>query len=176
MVPEAVHASPGARPRVVVLACGNPSRGDDGLGPALLDRLEAAAPGLAHRCDLALLSDFQFQVEHALDLEGRDLALFIDASVACAAPCELQRLVPAPDGSFTTHALSPAAVLHVYQGIRGQEPPPSYLLGIRGLAFELGAPLGPQALAHLEAAWSLLRRLLEDPRPEAWDALSLARA
>lgn len=172
---DGVRGSQGARPRVVVLACGNPSRGDDGLGPTLLDRLEACAPGLADHCDLALLSDFQFQVEHALDLEGKDMALFIDASVAGAAPCGLHRLAPEPDGSFTTHALSPSAVLYVYRGIRGQEPPPAYLLGIRGVGFELGAPLSPQAAAHLEAAWSLLRRLLEDPRPEAWDALSLAQ-
>jgi hydrogenase maturation protease len=162
------------RKKVVVIGCGNPSRGDDGLGPALLDRLEALGPSLADRCDLALINDFQLQVEHALDLEGRDLALFLDASVACAAPFAFHRLVPIPDFTYTTHALSPAAVLQVYREIHDAEPPPAYVLSVRGQRFDLGAGLGPEAAEHLAAAWGLLRQLLEDPSREAWDELSLA--
>ncbi len=165
-----------ARPRVVVLGYGNPSRGDDGLGPALAARLADRAAALADRCDLEVLEDFQLQVEHALDLEGRDLALFLDASVAAPAPCAFQRLRPRADATTTTHELSPAAVLQVYRDIHGTEPPPSYLLSVRGRSFELGAPLGAEASRHLEAAWLLLQRLLEDPRLQAWESLGASAA
>lgn len=149
-------------PRVLVFGYGNPSRGDDGLGPALLERLEG--------CDC--LTDFQLQVEHALDLKDRDLVLFVDASVACPAPFRLSRLRPARDTSYTTHAVSPAAVLEVYRQLHGQEPPPCYLLSIRGDRFELGEDLSPAAIARLAAAQDLVARLLSEPSAEAWDALT----
>lgn len=159
------------RPRVVVFGYGNPSRGDDGLGPALAGRLAGWAAAVADRCELEVIEDFQLQVEHALDLEDRDLALFLDASVAAAAPWTFRRLRPQADPTTTTHELSPAAVLQVYRDIHGSPPPPSYLLSVRGLSFGLGAPLGPEARRHLESAWLLLQRLLEDPSREAWDGL-----
>ena len=62
---------------LLVIAVGNRSRGDDALGPALLDGLrDDAAIGVD------LLEEFQLQVEHALDLVGRRGVLFVDASRA----------------------------------------------------------------------------------------------
>ena len=56
---------PHPAPRLVI-GIGNPSRGDDAIGPLAVERLEALAlPGVE------LLTDFQLQVEHALDLIGR---------------------------------------------------------------------------------------------------------
>ena len=75
---------------VVVFAVGNPSRGDDALGPLLMDWLaEQARPGVH------LVSDFQLQIEHALDLEGHQLALFIDAGTGTPAPFEFRETGPA---------------------------------------------------------------------------------
>ncbi len=54
--------------------------------------------------------------------------------------------------SFTTHALSPQALLQVFRAVQGSEPPPCTLLAIRGERFVLGEPPSPAALAHLAAA------------------------
>ena len=151
----------------VVFGYGNPSRGDDALGPLLLERAEAwleEQPGL----DVTTVGDFQLQIEHALDLQGRALALFLDADAACAPPCALRRAQPNQDASYTTHELSPQAVLMVYRQVTGQEPPPAFILSVRGEQFELGAPLSPAAERHLEAAWALLRKVLMDARAEIW--------
>lgn len=62
---------------ILIIGIGNPSRGDDALGPLAIERLEAL--------DLAgveLLTDFQLQVEYALDLAGRRRVIFVDASVS----------------------------------------------------------------------------------------------
>ena len=97
---------------LLIFGYGNPSRGDDALGPLLLERLQAEpSPGVEY------LTDFQLQVEHALDLEGPDLVLFIDAHLSCKAPFEFAQLQAESDRSYTTHAMSPAAVLQVYQDI-----------------------------------------------------------
>lgn len=151
----------------VLFGYGNPSRGDDALGPLLLDRAEAwaAAHPEAH---LELVGDFQLQIEHAEDLRGRSVALFLDADATCPPPFQFRRVLPALDGSYTTHELSPGAVLHVFGAITGQAPPPAFVLSVRGLQFDLGAPLSPAAGAHGEAAWALLRDLLADPCPASW--------
>jgi hydrogenase maturation protease len=151
----------------VLLGYGNPSRGDDALGPRLLERAEA---WLAEHPELevATVADFQLQIEHALDLKDRDLALFLDADAACPGPYAFASVAPARDDSYTTHELSPGAVLQVFRQVEGAAPPPAYILSVRGERFDLGEPLSPEAEAHLEAAWAFLQGLLEDPRPAAW--------
>jgi hydrogenase maturation protease len=145
--------SDGVRP-LLVFAWGNPSRGDDALGPALLDLL-ASRQEHGEYVHVELLGDFQLQVEHALDLQGRQRVLFVDASVSALAPCDLSVLHPQRDSSYSTHAMSPAAVLAVYEQISAGPPPPAFLLSIRGYEFELGQSLSPQAQANLQAGYIL---------------------
>ena len=141
---------PGGAP-LLVLAVGNPSRGDDALGPLAAQRLaELALPGVE------VLTDFQLQVEHALDLLGRSAVVFVDATAGGDAPYELRPLAPAADASHTSHSLSPAAVLDAYRRLTGAEPPPARLLAIRGHEFALGAPLSRAASANLRAALTAL--------------------
>ena len=146
----------------VILACGNPSRGDDALGPLLLARLDAwlAEAGIAD--EFELIEDFQFQVEHALDLEERRAALFIDAGAGTPAPFMLLPLCPDDTPGHSTHAISPAAVLAVFQRVVGGAPPPASVLCVRGERFELGEALSPAASAHLEAAWLRLQAFCHD--------------
>jgi hydrogenase maturation protease len=152
---------------VLVFAWGNQSRGDDGLGPALFEQLEAGR--LAGKLPgVDLLTDYQLQVEHALDLQGRERVLFVDASMTAAAPFEFSLLQPERDLSYTTHAMSPAAVLAVYQQVQQQPPPDSFLLSIRGYDFELGAPLSVRAEEHLQAAHSFVSALLAAPPDVDW--------
>ena len=140
----------GVRP-LLVFAWGNPSRGDDALGPALLEMLESRQ-AQGEFAGVELLTDFQLQVEHALDLQGRELVLFIDASVSAQAPYELHPLQAERDASYTTHAMSPGSVLAVYAQINDEPSPPAFMLSIRGYEFELGEPLSQQARANLQDA------------------------
>ena len=140
---------------VLIFTYGNPSRGDDALGPAMFDLLEAHKPG-----NVDLLTDFQLQIEHAADLEQRQYILFVDASVTCEAPFELQELQAERDKSFTTHAMSPASVLAVYKQINRSDPPPAYLLAIRAYEFGLGKEMSEKARINLEQAYNYL---LEQP-------------
>lgn len=150
-------------PKLLIFGYGNPSRGDDALGPLLLERLAAR-----RFPDTEYLTDFQLQVEHALDLEDRELVLFIDAHLSCRPPWEFTRLEPMCDASYTTHAMSPAAVLQVYREIKGQEPPPAFLLSIRGECFALNEGLGSSARLHLEAASVFAESLCARPDPTVW--------
>jgi hydrogenase maturation protease len=142
------------QPPVLVIAVGNPSRGDDALGPELAARLEAAAlPGVE------VITEFQLQVENALDLVGRELVVFVDAGTGTPAPFDLHRAGPAAEFLHTSHAISPEAVLATYERIIGSGAPESWVLCVRGESFELGEALTPAAAGHLEAAWLRLREI-----------------
>ena len=157
---------------VVVFAVGNPSRGDDALGPLLAERFAAALRDLGRAAEFELVEDFQLQVEHALDLQGRALALFVDAGTGTPAPYDFRPIAPAAGYGHTTHALAPEAVLHVYRQTEEAEPPPAFLLCVRGESFELGEGLSPPAACHLEAALDLLGELARRPSAEDWGRLA----
>jgi hydrogenase maturation protease len=152
---------------LLIFAYGNPSRGDDALGPLLIEHLQ-----ILNLEGIEMLTDFQLQVEHAYDLQGRERVLFIDASVSCESPYTFSRLFAQKDPSYTTHVMSPMAVMHVYQELYG-DPPPSYLLQVRGESFELGESLSPQAEVNLQSSLDLLRRLCSESNLQEWDRLSL---
>jgi len=175
---------------LLVLAVGNPSRGDDALGPMLLEALHAE--GIDGDGQVELLGDFQLQIEHVIDLRGRRAVLFVDAArpgavgrqdgagrtqtrgpaatgadaEAVGAPRDgdaaspalaLARLTPAPALPVLSHALEPAAVLHVAQRL-GERVPPAWQLAIEGEAFELGAGLSAAARARLPLALAQARQ------------------
>ena len=153
-------------PKLLIIGYGNPGRGDDALGPELLSRIEAdALPGI--ECQ----SDMQLQVEYVTDLENRELILFIDADASCAAPFHFSQISAEKDDSYTSHAMTPHAVLHAYQQVFGMQAPPTFLLRIRGYQFELGESLSEEASANLTDATLFLRQLSKDPDISQWQAL-----
>ena len=148
--------------RLVVFGWGNDARGDDGLGPLLLERVaQACWP------DVTTIEDFQLQIEHALDLEGAEMALFLDAGRDTPAPFAFREIAARRDASHTTHALSPEAVLDVFARL-GRAAPPSFVLCVRGERFELGEGLSDPARERLGAAWEFVKRLMRERSLEAW--------
>ena len=143
---------------ILVFPYGNPSRGDDALGPAMYELIEEQQQKAGLLNDVALLTDFQLQIEHATDLQHRQRVVFIDASLTASPPYEFHPVLPAQDLSYTTHAMSPAAILSVYQQIYRRSPPSAYMLSIRGYTFELGEPLSSRAGSNLQTAFEFVMR------------------
>lgn len=156
------------RAPVVVFAVGNPSRGDDAIGPELCARLAAWLAEQQLSEQVELIEDFQLNIEHALDLPGRALALFIDAGENTPAPFLFQQIFPAALIGHSTHALPPAAVLQVFRQMYGPEVPPAFLLCVRGESFGLGEPLTRMTAERIESAFALLKALLRQPQAALW--------
>lgn len=158
---DGLTASPSSGPPAscLLLAWGNRSRGDDALGPLLLDRiqhwLEQQLP--AYRQFVVCVEDQQLQIEHVLDLQGRQAVLFIDAAIGLSEPFETTAINPCRDSSFSSHALSPQALLQAYQDVLGTSPPSCQLLGLRAGQFSLDSAPSPRALADLDLAEAWLR-------------------
>ena len=138
---------------ILLFGYGNLGRGDDALG-VLLQEAIAALQLPRVEC----LTDMQLQVENIADLVGRERILFVDADVSCAAPYLLEKLTAQQDDSYTSHALTPAALLHAFRQVYGMDAPPTQVLHIRGYAFELGDDLSLKARENLAQALSLIKQ------------------
>ncbi len=146
------------RAPILVIGVGNPSRGDDAIGPLLLEQLRAemARGGAEEQSAIELLDAYQLQPEHALDLHGRQRVIVVDASHSAPAPFVVTAVTADPSHAFSTHSLSPAALAAVYQRLYGTAPG-LRVLAIRGERFGLGEGLSASAAANLEAALAWLR-------------------
>lgn len=145
---------------ILVFGVGNPSRGDDALGPRLIERLQAlqADGGLS---GVDLLTDFQLQIEHTLDLRGRERAIIVDAAIGLDGAFRLTPVEPASVLSWTTHSLTPAALASLFGSLFGT-PPRLEELAIGAAAFALGDALSALAARNLEPA---IMRLIAELEP-----------
>jgi hydrogenase maturation protease len=165
--PVTDHFSVAVKP-VLVIAIGNPSRGDDALGPLLADTI---AEQFTHSA-VEWMVEFQLQVEHIYDVDNRDLVLFVDAGVGISEPLQFERVFPDSDACLFSHALPPGALIYHYLTLlKPSRPACCYLLRIKGADFDLGASLSPVAVSSFEKAQSLVRDLLEHPVTAYWDLL-----
>lgn len=158
--PSTKEFTPTVRP-VLVFGYGNPSRGDDALGPLLIECLEGRqrTGGLE---EVHLLTDFQLQVEHALDLQGRDQVIFVDAAAEGSEPFALTRIHPEPAVGYSTHAMTPGAVLRIFEQVTRKSAPLARLLAIRGYCFDFGESLSDAASANLRKAIDVLLPLVRN--------------
>ncbi len=144
----------------LVIGCGNPSRGDDGLGLELTQLLERdAASGLVPD-NFDTLVDFQLQIEHTTEFAGRELLLFLDAGIETEPPFEHAQITARMDRSYSSHNLSPQALLEVYRKAFASPVPRSISVVIRGYHFDLGCEIDPRCSPHLQQARDFCHLLL----------------
>lgn len=116
--------------RILVFGYGNPSRQDDGLGPALAAAFEEMdLPGVV------VDSNYQLTVEDAATVAEYDVAVFVDAATEGLEPFSLEPIVPRPNPSFSTHSVRPEAVMSLAHELFDAKTA-GFVLAIRGYAFE----------------------------------------
>ena len=149
-------------PALTVLAWGNISRGDDGAGPLLAEKIQQL-----NLDGVVLQEDMQLNIEHVMDLQSLTPVLFIDASCKPDNGFLLEKIAAEPDNSYSTHSVSPAALLHLFEKTNGHSAPEAFLLHISGKEFELGSSVSQHTQLALDQAWEYLQDLFILPR-EQW--------
>ena len=139
-----------------MIALGNPLRGDDGAGPAVLHALEGRVPDGVRlaRCggDPAELLDL---------LDGAERVVIVDAVRTGAPPGALHRLdaaagpLPARSAGHSTHGLGLADGLELARAL-GRLPASALVVGIEAAGDEPGGALSPQVAAAIEPAAALV--------------------
>lgn len=137
--------------KILLIGYGNPGRLDDGLGPALAAKIEARPVE-----GLSVDSDYQLTVENAFDISRYELVIFADASVKGEEPFSFQTVQAKSPMSFSTHSVSPEAVLFLAKTMF-QAQTKAYLLGIRGYEFNaFEERLSDGAKKNLELAYQFI--------------------
>jgi len=135
----------------LVIGIGNRLRGDDGIGPALVESLEER-PGLERHVVHQLTPDLAPRFGEA------DRVLFVDAAID-RRELDLDRLAPS-EARGIGHALCPAAFLDLAARLYDAAPP-AWLLSVPGSDFEIGEALSPEAAARLPEARRRIEAWLE---------------
>ncbi len=153
--------------QALVLTCGNPQRGDDGIAEQVGKALSAGF------CDantkVCCLQQWLPEMAEAISEAG--LLIFIDASAELE-PGEVrsQPVKPcaASPQSFT-HSMSPATLLALAKQLYGSAPSLAYLVTIGGASFELSEQLTDAARHAIPVALDQVKALLSGvslPDPE----------
>lgn len=136
----------------VVIGIGNDSRQDDGLGWALLDKIDKE-----FREETELVYRYQLNIEDADLIKDAECVLFVDAceddlnSGSVLEPCTANGEI-----TYTTHALSPSAVLALCQQVYNENPR-AFVLKMQGYEWELRSGLTEGGKKNLEEAFKLYR-------------------
>jgi hydrogenase maturation protease len=142
----------GAAVKAVVIAVGNPYRGDDGAGLAFAQLLAGRVPeGVA-------VVECEQEPTRLLDAwQGADAALVVDAVQSGAAAGTIHRFdasaLPVPASAFraSTHAFSVGEAVELARAL-GRLPPRVLVYGIEGAEFQAGSGLSEPVQAALPKA------------------------
>jgi hydrogenase maturation protease len=136
----------------VVIGVGNPDRGDDGVGPAVLARVEARLPAAAR--PVCLLGDDPAAIMEAW--QGAPHAVVVDAMLSGAVPGTVRRFdaggsaLPVEVGLPSTHALGAGAAIEMAR-VLGRLPARLTVYGVEAGGFTTGAGLSQAVAAAVPA-------------------------
>ncbi|MBF0503684.1 MAG: hydrogenase maturation protease [Candidatus Omnitrophica bacterium] len=146
----------GDKPRnILVIGVGNPMRSDDGVGPYVVECIEARRlKGVKVRVTQQLHVE---DLESMLDFEK---VILVDASVA-GQPIDIRQVKGTKDLTVSSsHHLSPAMYVSLAQSIYKKDLP-LQLCSVRGDSFEVGDKISPHVLACAKEAVELICSLIE---------------
>lgn len=144
--------------RALILTCGNPHRGDDGVAG------EVAKALLAGFCDAEtkVHSDQQWLPEMAEWISEAGLVIFVDASAEMA-PGEVRSqevTAHAASPQAFTHSMTPAGLLALAKRLYGKTPESAYLVTIGGDSFALSEELSEVVRHAIPVALDLVKAIL----------------
>ena len=151
-------------PETLIIGIGDPQRGDDGVGHAVIRRLQTRVPpGVELQCHwgegTALMESWK----------GWERVILVDAMVSSGTPGTLrwfggEALPPPGLFPYSTHRFGVAEALRL-GSVLGELPGSWALLGIEGKDFRAGSGLSPALEEAVErACGGILARISTAPR------------
>ncbi len=151
------------KPALCILGYGNCSRGDDAAGPLLLARIQQSVDWSLAKFSVRFVEDIQLNPEHVFDLQGADVAVFVDSSMTLQKGYAFERIFAASVQEFSSHLQAPENILALFLQAQMGKLPMTFFLGIAGVNFELNTPLSPETARSLESASRFFCDLLQTP-------------
>jgi len=147
--------------KILLYGYGNPGRQDDGLGNAFINDIEewVKKQGLE---GFSFDSNYQLNIEDALEISNYDLVIFVDASVEEIEDFCISKVDASTKVTFTTHAASPGYVVGLCKKMYNKAPV-TLLLHIKGYEWKLDEGLTEKAKQNLEKAIIYFKEKLSTP-------------
>jgi hydrogenase maturation protease len=144
-------------PRLLFYGIGNVGRQDDGLGIRLIEELE----NLNLPAQIELQSNYQLNIEDALEISNFDVVIFVDATIEkdAIAPFALRPIKPSDDIAFSTHAMGMESILALSDQLYGRTPK-AFVLTIPGYSWEIKDELTEAAQQNLTSTIAALKQRL----------------
>jgi len=137
-----------------VIGVGNRYRRDDGVGPWVVDRLQAAGhAAVEHSGEGAGLIEL---------FEGREMVVLVDAAMSGAAAGTVhrfdaaERAIPKSFFRYSSHLFGVAEAVEMARAL-GRLPARVLVLGIEGADFSHGDRLSPEVAVAAESVVGLIR-------------------
>jgi hydrogenase maturation protease len=160
----------------LIVGIGNPLRGDDGLGQALVEQL-----GQSSNLDCNVLAVHQLTPELAEQMAKADFVVLIDASRE-GKPGEVrvhQLPFPTPpqrSGALGPHHMRPEELIYLTAATYGYCPPVT-IISVTGTQFDLDEQLSEPVIQSLSHVNTILSQMLVSGKGEEnHDAFNDARA
>lgn len=147
--------------KILLYAYGNPGRQDDGLGNVFIEEMKKWVKQ-NNLEGFSFDSNYQLNIEDALEISKHDVVVFIDASTEDIEDFCMSKVDATAKVTFTTHAASPGYVVDLCKQLY-KKSPPTYLLHIKGYDWGLAEGLSDKANENLEKAVSYLENMLLKP-------------
>lgn len=146
-----------SHPPVLLLACGNTLRQDDGVGW----RIAEAAEKLFPASRLRIVAVHQFTPEMAADLADAEVAIFVDASAADEpGSIRVAQLSANAEAQSDTHRLDPPALMRLARSVCGRAPEHAFAMTIGACRFGYGEELSHSLERAIPRAVRLLTNLV----------------
>ncbi|WP_421723491.1 hydrogenase maturation protease [Bauldia sp.] len=143
--------------RRIVIGIGNPDRGDDGVGPLVVDKLRDLLPpgvdAIVHSGEATSL---------LAKIEGASAAFLVDASWSGARVGTIRRIdvnrddLPDLEMKMSTHGFGLAGAVELGR-VLDQLPLVCVVYVIEAQNMDTGAPLSPQVVGAAEAVAGMIR-------------------
>jgi hydrogenase maturation protease len=146
---------------IAIIAYGNPSRGDDGVGPLLIQQLQNEKFKTLYRVNY--IEDLQLNPEHVIDLQHIKAVIFVDAAHGLSRSYNFYRLRPKHNSNFSSHIQSPENILNLFEATINKNAPLAYMLAIRGTQFALDAAMSKDTAKSVRKAKQFIINLLQKP-------------
>lgn len=140
---------------LLVIGYGNTLRGDDGLGPKVVE----SVAGLALP-DVRTLIAQQLSPEHADPISQAETVIFVDASVEESDTVQFRSLAPRESCQLLAHAADPRTMLALARDVFGHAPQ-AWWLTVPARTLEFGESLSPAAQRGLEEAVKRIREFVK---------------
>jgi hydrogenase maturation protease len=124
---------------ILVIGYGNTLRGDDGVGPRVVEAVRALRLPGVHTLVCQQLSP-----EHAEMISQVERVVFVDAAVDAPKEVQLRELAPGETTQLMAHAADPRTLLALARDVFGHAPK-AWWLTIPAVSLEFSEELTPEA-------------------------------